>query len=185
MYPTRLTPLPLSEWSPEALELADKTVGAAGGQPINIFSTLARHPKLMRRWMVFANHVLSKSTLSPRDRELLILRAGWRCQSPYEWGQHVAIGLRSNITRAEIDAIAAGPTDPTWNAFDAALLTAADELHDQARIGDTTWATLAEQYNEEQLIDVVFAVGQYHLVSMFLNTAGVQLDDGVDASPMI
>ena len=45
----------------------------------------------MKRWLVFGNHVLAKITLPPRDRELLILRTGWRCRAPYEWGQHVVI----------------------------------------------------------------------------------------------
>lgn len=157
---------------------------ASSGEPLNIFSTLARHPKLMKRWMVFAAHVLSKNTLSPRDRELLILRVGWRCQAPYEWGQHVIIGEACGISRHEIEAIAAGPTDPTWSAFDATLLRAADELHDDSRLSDTTWAALGQRYSDEQMIDVIFTVGNYHIVSMFLNSAGVQLDDGVSAWPM-
>ena len=36
---------------------------------LNIFGTLARHPDLLRRWLVFGSHVLGKSTLSARHRE--------------------------------------------------------------------------------------------------------------------
>ena len=43
-------------------------------------------------------------------------------------------------------------------------------------VSDTTWATLAGSYSTEQMMDVVFTVGQYNLVSMVLNTLGVQLD---------
>src|SRR5262249_15300331 len=68
----RLEPLPYDEWDAETKAIfAEPT--------LNIFGTLARHPKLLKRWLVFGNHVLAKSTLSARDRELLILRAGWRC----------------------------------------------------------------------------------------------------------
>ena len=81
----RLNPLPVDQWD-------DETRAALGGNPINIFGTLARHPKLLKRWLVFGSHVLGKNTLSDRDREILILRTGWNCSSPYEWGQHVAIG---------------------------------------------------------------------------------------------
>ena len=66
-----------------------------------------------------------------------------------------------------------------WDAFDATLLRAADELHADAFISDATWTALSERYTTEQLMDVVFAVGQYNLVSMALNTFGVQLDTGV------
>lgn len=173
----------MADWDPEAREVLGKMI-TSDGEPINIFATLARHPKLLKRWLVFAGHVLSKSTLPPRDRELAILRTGWLCQSPYEWGQHVAIGKRCDITDAEILALSIGPDDPIWNEFDAAVVRAADELHSSARISDATWATLAARYSQEQLLDLVAAIGNYHLVSFFLNTCGVPLDDGVDPSPM-
>ena len=152
--------------------------------PINIFATLAHHPKLMKRWMVFGNHVLAKSTLPARDRELLILRTGWNCRAPYEWGQHVAIGADVGITDDEIERIAAGPDAPGWDPFDATLLRAADELHADQSLTDATYAALAERYDEQQLLDLVFTVGQYHLVSMALNSMRVQRDDGVTGVPI-
>ena len=179
----RLAPLPLAEWGDDARAALGAMV-VVDGEPINIFATLARHPKMLKRWLVFAGHVLSKSSLPARDRELAILRTGWLCQSPYEWGQHVAIGKRSDVSDAEITALTVGPDDPIWSPFDAAVVRAADELHTVARIGDTTWATLAARYDEHQLLDLVAAIGNYHLVSFFLNTCGVPLDDGVDPSPM-
>ncbi|MFN8020501.1 MAG: carboxymuconolactone decarboxylase family protein [Acidimicrobiales bacterium] len=171
---------PVTDPSPEVIELYEKGgLRAPGGQPLNIFATLAHHPALLRRWLVFATHVLTKSTLTPRDRELLILRVGVRCNSKYEFGQHHVIAQRSDITVDEIERVKVGPDDPAWSAFDAALLRAVDELHDDSRISDATWAVLSERYGDEQLLDVVFTVGQYHLVSMALNTCGVELDEGI------
>jgi 4-carboxymuconolactone decarboxylase len=174
----RLSPLPQSEWDDETKAL----LGAS--PPINIFATLAHHPKLMKRWMVFGNHVLAKSTLSARDRELLILRTGWNCRAPYEWGQHVAIGRTVGITDVEIERIAAGPDATGWEPADALLLRAADELHGDQNISDNTYTALAARYDEQQLLDLVFTVGQYHLVSMALNTLRVQRDDGVTGVPI-
>ena len=152
---------------------------APDGTTLNIFATLAHHPSLLRRWLVFATHVLSKSTLTPRDRELLILRVGVRCAAPYEFGQHHVIAQRCDITVDEIERVKSGPDDPAWSAFDAALLRAVDELHDDSKISDSTWATLAERYDTAQLLDLIFTVGNYHLVSMALNSCGVQLDEGI------
>ena len=81
------------------------------GRVQNIFLTLANHEALAKRWMVFANHILHKSKLSPRDREILILRVGWLCQSGYEWGQHVLIGQKAGLSDLEIEAIKVGPSD--------------------------------------------------------------------------
>jgi alkylhydroperoxidase family enzyme len=117
--------------------------------------------------------------LPPRERELLILRTGWLCQAEYEWGQHVIFAKAAGLTDAEIARIKEGPDAAGWEPFDATLLRAADELHAEAFISNATWAALSERYSPEQLMDVVFAVGQYTLVSMALNTFGVQLDKGV------
>jgi CHAD domain-containing protein/alkylhydroperoxidase family enzyme len=131
---------------------------APDGSTLNIFATLAQHPALLKRWMVFAAHVMSKNTLTPRDRELLILRVGVRCASPYEFAQHHVIAQRCDITVDEIEHVQDGPDHPSWSPYDAALLRAADELHDQSRISDSTWATLAERLGTEQLLDVVMAI---------------------------
>ncbi len=160
-------------------ELFAKGLRNSDGAILNIFGTLGHHPDLLRRWLVFANHVLGKSTLSPRDRELLILRTGWNCGSKYEWGQHVLIARRSDITDDEIERVKAGPSASEWSDHDRALLQAADDLHDRSELGDETWAALSTTYGTEQLLDVVATVGNYHLVAMFLNTARVQLDPGV------
>jgi alkylhydroperoxidase family enzyme len=175
--PPRLETLPRADWDDESRALiADPA--------LNIFATMAHHPKLMKRWLVFGNHVLTKSTLDPRERELLILRTGWNCRAPYEWGQHVAIARSVGITDAEIERIAAGSSASGWPAREALLLRAADELHHEQTLTDATYASLAEHYNAQQLLDIVFTVGQYHLVSMALNAFGVERDDGVTGVPI-
>jgi alkylhydroperoxidase family enzyme len=53
------------------------------------------------------------------------------------------------------------------------------ELHADAHVSDATWAGLAKHFNTQQLMDIVFTVGQYNLVSMALNSFGVQADPGL------
>lgn len=173
----RIEPLPEELWSDEAKELLPRA--KMHGRTLNIFKTLAHHPRLLKRWMVFGNHVLFRSTLPARERELVILRIGWLCDAEYEWGQHVLIGKDAGLTDEEIAQIKVGPSDPGWDVFDATLLHAVDELHSDACISDSTWETLSTRYNMQQLIDLIFAIGQYNLVSMVLNTLGVQLDEGI------
>jgi alkylhydroperoxidase family enzyme len=173
-------PLPVADWDPELQPIAGHP-DAPGGGTLNVFATLAHHPKLMKRWLVFGNHVMAKSTLPARDRELLILRTGWNCGSPYEWGQHVAIARQCGLTDDEIAAVAYGPGADGWSDHDAMLLRAADELHEHACVGAITWRAIEQQgYSEQQLLDLVFTVGQYHLVAMALNSCRVERDDGVD-----
>ena len=63
------------------------------------------------------------------------------------------------------------------------LIRAADELHTDHFISDSTWDMLKQQYTEKQCMDLVFTVGQYTQVSMILNTFGVQLDAGQVLDP--
>ncbi len=173
----RLEPLEAEQWSETVQQILKPMVER--GEVFNIFKTLAHHPDLMRRWLVFGNHVLFKSTLPAREREILILRIGWLCQAEYEWGQHVLIGRNTGLSNEEIHRIKTGPDAPEWNEQDRLLLKATDELHADAHISDAVWQGLSKYYNTQQLMDVVFAVGQYNLVSMALNTLGVQLDKDV------
>lgn len=175
----RVAPLPEREWSDEVKEILAPTRALSSGAVFNIFSTLAHHPKLLKRWLTFGNHVLIQSTLPARERELVILRIGWLCKAEYEWAQHVIIGKATGLTEAEIARIKQGATAEGWSEVDAALLRATDELHADAFITDATWATLSKHFSTEQLMDLVFAIGQYNLVSMALNTLGVQLDPGL------
>ncbi len=174
----RLEPIEPEDWTDEIKKTLQPNVEK--GTVFNIFKTLAHHPDLFRRWLVFGNHVLFKSTLPPRERELIILRIGWLCEAEYEWGQHVLIGKETGLTAEEIDRIKAGPNARGWSEADKLLLQATDELRKDAFISDPTWQGLTQHFDKKQLIDMVFAVGQYNLVSMALNTLGVQLDDGLE-----
>jgi alkylhydroperoxidase family enzyme len=177
----RVTPLDAADWDEEIRGRLDPHGNPDG--VLNVMKTLARHKKLFKRWQVFANHVLFKSSMPTREKEILILRIGWLCQSEYEFGQHTIIGKEAGLTDDEIRRITKGPDAPGWSERDKLLLQATDELHGDAFMSDATWNALSAHYNTEQMMDIVFAVGQYNMVSMALNTLGVQLDDGVGGYP--
>ena len=179
----RIYPQKESEWDEDARILIEGFKKISKGPVTNIMATLANYSKLYKRWRVFGNHVLFKSSLPPREREILILRIGWLCQAEYEWGQHVIIGKHAGLNDEDIIRIIEGPNAEGWDDFDATLVRAVDELYIDSFITDATWQRLAVKYNKHQLIDLVFTVGQYNLVSMALNTLGVQLEDGIDGFP--
>jgi hypothetical protein len=118
------------------------------------------------------------SSLPERDRELIILRTGWRCQGAYEWGQHVRFALGVGITHEEVERVIEGPEHRGWEDFDAALLRGVDNLHDTGTIGDPTWKVLAHYYRAEQLIEYPLLVGHYHTVAWVHNALGVDLEAG-------
>jgi len=173
----RIAPLAPEDEDDQARELL-AGAGAPGAPAANIFTTLVRHPGLFRKWLPFGGKLLA-GKLAARERELLILRTGWRCRSEYEWGQHVLIGRHAGLSDEEIGRVQDGPDAPGWDPFDVALLRAADELHDDGCIADATWAVLAGRYDQCQLIELPMLVGHYHLVAFTLNSLGVQREPGV------
>jgi 4-carboxymuconolactone decarboxylase len=72
--------------------------------------------------------------------------------------------------------VADAATDPAWAPFDATLIRAVDELHESSCLGDATWETLAERYDDRQLIEVPMVVGHYHLLALTLNSLGIQVE---------
>ena len=143
----------------------------------NIYKTLAHHPDLYARWSPLGQFLLNGSSLPPRDREIVMLRMGWLCQAEYEWAQHARIAKASaGMTDAEIQRIAEGPSASGWSDFERALLRMVDELRYETMISDATWRALQTRYSNQQIMEALFTAAQYQLVSMALNTLGVQLD---------
>jgi 4-carboxymuconolactone decarboxylase len=187
----RIPPLPESEWTDGQRELLDAVVLDTFGSPApdvprtddNVFTTLARHEGLFKVWLRFGGFLLARGELPARERELLILRAGYNCGSDYEWGQHVRLAEKLGLAREEIERVAAGPDADGWTVADAALLRAADELHEGAKISDKTWALLADTHDEQALIEIPMVVGHYTMLAFALNSFGVLLDEGLERRP--
>ena len=130
----RIPPVEPANWTEEqsqALGMDIEKLQANIGSPnqiFNIVKTLIRYPALFKAWLGFANHVMFDSSLAPRDREIVILRIGWLCQSGYEFGQHIIIGRDAGLNDGEIKAIAEGNTAANWSEAEQALIQATDEL---------------------------------------------------------
>ena len=175
LYP--VSPKTLDETQQAVLESARAPEGAAGGA-MNVYSTVVRHPRLLRHWLPFGGCLMT-GALEPRQRELLVLRTGWRCGSEYEWGQHALVALAAGLTRDEIRRTRGPVKASEWSPQDCLFLAVADELHDSGSISQTSWEELEEFLSEKQLIEIPMLVGHYHMVAFLLNTLQIQRDDGV------
>jgi AhpD family alkylhydroperoxidase len=185
---SRIPPLPPTEW-PEAMKDAVAALRpAAPRHPfprrdpdrpkgLNALGTFAHHPELTRAFHTFNGHVLFGTTLSARQRELLVLRVAARRDCAYEWVQHVVLAADAGLSDEEVARVAEGPSAAGWDDLDRALVQAADDLLDDARVGDAPWAALEASLDRQQLMDVVFTVGAYDLVAMAFRSFDVELDD--------
>jgi 4-carboxymuconolactone decarboxylase len=137
----------------------------------NVLSTLARHPALARAYLEFNTHVLAHSTLSPRVREIAVLRTVARRNCPYLWSHHIPIAQRAGLSVEEITRIEHG--HPSDNADDA-VVRAIDDIEDHCAISDDTWNVLRRHLDDRQRMDLVFTAGCYALLATAINTFGIQ-----------
>lgn len=149
------------------------------GRPkaLNALGTMAWHPVLTRAFNTFNGHVLGTSTLSVRQRELLVLRVAAVRRSEYEWRQHAVMAPDAGIDEAEVARVAAGPDAAGWSPLERAMLRAVDELIAEATVTEETWEALAADLSTEQLLDLVFTVGAYDVLAMAFRTFEIELDD--------
>ncbi|OCB14577.1 carboxymuconolactone decarboxylase [Mycolicibacterium porcinum] len=186
---TIFQPLPVAEW-PQEMHTAMAAMSPPNprhprpkhhGRPkaLNILGVLAHHPALAQAFFTFNGHNLRTTTLSERERELLVLRTAAVRQSSYEWAQHVVMAHDVGIDNDELSWIAWGPDAPAWSTHESALLRAVDELIESGAIQPETLAVLSESFGIQQILDVVFTVGAYETLGWMLKSLGVELDDDI------
>jgi 4-carboxymuconolactone decarboxylase len=182
-HPVRIPPLPRERWTDAA-----RQVFAFWGEPgswengskTNSQMVMANHPPLGTAFNIFGKHVLIETTAPAWARELVTLRIAWLMQVEYEWHYHVGYARTLGMTLEQIAAIKEGADAPGWSDIDAATLRMVDELRDTNTVSDATWATLSAHFETEQLMDLIFALGQYVMLGWAIHAFGIQLEDGVD-----
>lgn len=151
--------------------------------PYNLHRTLARSPETLVRWLPYAEHILRENALPEREREIAILRVAWNARSRYEWGLHGRLARSIGFTDADLAAIVEGPDAAHWRPPEAALMRGADEIMTQWKISDGTWETLAEHFDDRQLIDFIFVTCQFLLVAVTLESLKIPLEEGIEPLP--
>lgn len=148
-----------------------------GVEPLVLFRTLARNPRVFRRFM--AGGLLDKGTLSMRERELAIDRACARCGGEYEWGVHIALfAERIGFGADEIAAtVTPGADAACWTERERLILRLVDQLHDTNNVDEALWAALKAEFEDEQIIELVVLTGYYHMVSFTVNALRLPMED--------
>jgi alkylhydroperoxidase family enzyme len=158
---------PASEPYDPAVAASLERVMPPGVEPLLLFRTLARSPRVFAK--TFAGGLLDRGPLGLRQRELVIDRTTARLGCEYEWGVHAALfAARAGLSDAELAATVATSADAACLApAERALLALVDDLVDRRAIGPATWATLRAHYDEPQILEALALVGYYHAISFY------------------
>jgi 4-carboxymuconolactone decarboxylase len=148
-------------------------IAPPGREPARTMAVLARQPDLLSPFLGWAAALALNGVLSHRDHELLALRAAANCGSEFEWVEHAEYAREAGLTEAEVVLVGEPTAVGTWTPAERALLAVADELHADQDVSDATWAVLAEHYDGPAIVEILFVVGQYTMLSMVANAAGI------------
>src|SRR4051812_12006146 len=147
---------------------------------LNIFRTLTHNRPLYKGFLALGGHLLGGGGLPAREREIVILRTGFRCGSEYEFGQHTRIGRDAGLRDDEIERLAG---DGDWSDDDRALVDMVDELCAADVVSESTWQRLSSRWSDEQMLELLVLAGYYRLVSGLLNSVGVALEPDTPGWP--
>jgi len=144
---------------------------------INLLKALAHSPKICRDWQRLGVTLLLKGTLSPKLREMAILRVGNLAEASYEWTQHVPIALMAGVTQEQIDALPDWANSTEFDAREQAVLQYTDEVSQQIRATDETFSKIRDAFDNQEIIELTVTIGYYGMVSRTLEALQIELED--------
>jgi len=190
----RLQPLPAEEWGDAEYAAFGTLLGLPGDEvsragsgdaydplKFDIIGLLVRHPKMARSFLTFNGFLLQRGELPARLRELTILRVAQTRRSAYEWGQHVRMAARNDISEEDIARLIEGNGE--FEGADRLVLEATDELLAEGHARWETWQVLVESVGEHAAMEFIFVVGVYVLSAMAFETWGLPSAPGTAPLP--
>ncbi len=161
--------------APDVREMFEK-MEDKGFPILNLYRVMAHCPQLGRDFLRLGNTILFKGTLPPTLRELAILRVGHINQAKYEWTQHVAIALRAGVKKEQIDTLPDWKNSANFNGQERAVLLYTDEVTQEIRVKDDTFASLQNFLDEEGVVELTATIGYYGMVCRILEALQVDLE---------
>ncbi|MBT2187375.1 carboxymuconolactone decarboxylase family protein [Sphingobium nicotianae] len=150
----------------------------------HVLRSLLRHlraSKAFRTWSAYSMGGGNK--LADREREVVAMRTAWLIKAGYVWSRHIPYGTNAGLTAEEMEALKKPISAHPWSDADIALIHLAEDQVANFFISDKVWAELNAHFDEEQIIDAIFVCGHFMMLGMFLNSAGLPIDDDVVADP--
>ncbi|MDD4858848.1 MAG: carboxymuconolactone decarboxylase family protein [Dehalococcoidales bacterium] len=149
---------------------------AQGWPVLNLFKVLGHCPYIGLNFQRLGNAILHGEGLSPKLRELAILRVGDLAHSVYEFTKHTEIGKKAGVTTQQVAEISKYRTSPAFDEKERAVLAYTDEVAEKIAVQDTTFATLKRYFNEAEIVELTTAIGYYGLVCRVLVALQVELE---------
>ncbi len=144
---------------------------------LNIFRMLGHSGDMIDGFIKLGNAILVYSDLDPVLREIAIVRTGVLRGSSYEVYQHDEISRKIGMSEELIAAIHDGPEAKGFDDLQRMVMRFTDDVVKNTRASDATFNPLVEKLGYKQMQELVITIGFYTLVSNFLETFDVDIED--------
>jgi len=179
----RIAPLTVDEVSDRTKAVLETTKQVDATRVVNIFGTLAHHPHALQHGVALGGAFMFRSKIGDRAREIVIIRVARNTKCAYEYAQHLKLAPAWGLPEEQCVALLHTEIGDAFDDLEKAIVRAVDELCADDVVSDETWATLATQWDDQQLVEVVMLAGYYRMLAGLLNSAGVEIDDGLEGFP--
>lgn len=121
--------------------------------------------------------LLTEGRLDPSLREMAIVRTGLLCGSEYEVHQHVKMARRLGMPGEKIEALSVGSSSQVFSEVERLVLMFTEEMVLKRKASAETFAALAGHFSHAEMVELGIVVGCYVMVSMFLMTFEVEIEE--------
>lgn len=160
---------------PEVKELYDK-IEANGAKVLNLYKALAHTPSILPHFLRLGNSLIGKTKLSPKLRELAILRIARLSGSEYEWTQHYPIALEVGVSRRRAESISQWKDSPDFTDIERAVLQYVDEAARKVTVKDKTFQNLKQYLDEQEIVELTAGIGYWEMVARVLVALEIDID---------
>lgn len=173
---SRVSLVQKNQASPEVDELFQR-IEDNGAKVINLYKAMANSPHVTRNLIKLGNSLISKTNLSPKLRELTIMRIAKLCDCEYEWAQHTPVALDSGVSQTQLDVIESWKESDDFTDEERAVLQYVDEVTRNVKVADKTFKTLRQHLSERNIVELTLAIGWWGMLARFLVPLEVEIDE--------
>ena len=155
-------------------ETIERTSGGLG--VLNVFKAMAHSPELMRSWWDVMTLLFTRLSLSPRLRELAILRLFQLTRCEYGFAHHVRIGRRAGITAEEIDALGEYEASSLFSDAERLVLRYTDAVTELRPDAPDLARALLAHLSEAELVELTFCIANWNLMARLLEPLAVEVE---------
>jgi alkylhydroperoxidase family enzyme len=148
-----------------------------GARVLNLYRVVANSPQVTRDLIKLGNSLISKTELSPKLRELAIMRIARLYDCEYEWAQHRPVALDCGVRRNQLNAIDSWKESDAFTDEERAVLRYVDEVSQKVKVEDRTFGALRQHLSERNIVELTLVIGWWGMLARFLVPLEVEIDE--------